>query len=239
MDSKLTRVPAKVKKAQERYAELAALYPRDLACEMVKAYMVDLPSPDDAVFLPGTNTEELEAEMQESFEDLEGASPEELAELERMKQGFRDIRGKKLSDLPGPTPEQDAAELEEEVDTAITNVLSSWLQTLHIYRKQQHNPPVDLLLTDTLEPVIPISFGSHMRLVMSSWREAPCNSVMLTPEQVGKLHEAFVAKLRPLIDAAPDGYVLWNEEFVIRKDLTQGRYVLQPSPTECKIIADF
>jgi hypothetical protein len=226
MDSKLTRVPAKVKKAQARYAELEALYSRDLAREMVKACMDAIPPPEDAVMLPGTSAEELEAEMKEGYGDLLGASPDQLAELEKMKQMFRDIRGKKLSELPGPTPEEDAAHLEEEVDTAIGNVLSAWINTLHIARMQQGDPPLGILLTDTLEPVIPISFGTESEM---TWQEAPCNSIAMTPEQVGKLHEAFAAQLRPFIDAAPEGYTLWNEKFVVKKD-AQGYCLLAPPP---------
>jgi hypothetical protein len=125
--------PTEGEKARSKYEFLLTLYPRDLAREMVKAYIDAIPPPDeDVVMLPGTTAEELEEEMREDFKDLEGASPEELAELEKMKQAFRDIRGKKLSELPKPTPEEEAVNLEEEVDTAIGNVLSSWMNTLHI-----------------------------------------------------------------------------------------------------------
>jgi hypothetical protein len=211
-----------------RYAELGALYPRDLVREMVKAYMDAMPLPEDAVLLPGTSEEELEVEMVKDLdpEDLAAASPDELVEHEKMKQLFRDIRGKKLSELPGSTPEEDASYLEEEVDTAIANVLSAWINTLHIARKQSDHPLGVVELTHTLEPVVPIRFGTNSEM---TWQEAPCNSVMLTPEQVSKLHEVFVEKLRPLIDAAPpfEGYAVLGKDLVIYRWASQS-YCLSP-----------
>lgn len=236
MDPKLIRDPAKVKKAQTRQEALLVLYPRDLVREMVKLCMdAELLPFEDLVILPNTSAEQLEAELAKDFKNLEGVSPDELAEFEKMNDSLRKVRGKKISELPGQslTEELFVAEIEEETETVIASVLNAWMQTLSIYRKQNHNPPLDLLLTDTLEPAVPIRFGKTPEI---TWQEAPCNSIMLTPEQVGKLHEAFAAKLRPLIDAAgPDGYVLWNEEFVIKKDVTQNRYCLRPSPTECSL----
>ncbi|TSC84656.1 MAG: hypothetical protein G01um101413_40 [Parcubacteria group bacterium Gr01-1014_13] len=226
MDSKPIRVPATVRKAQARYAKLEALYPRDFVREMVKAYTDALPPPDDAVFLPDTSPEELEAEMKEDPEDLAAASPDELAENEKMKQLFRDLRGKKLSELPEPTPEEDAAHLEEEVDTAIANVLSAWLSTLHIAQKQSDHP-FGVELNHTLEPVVPIRFGANPEM---TWQEAPCNSISMTPEQVGKLHEAFADKLRLLIDAAPpwEGYVVSGKDLVIYRWGSQSYCLRKP-----------
>lgn len=236
MDPKLIRVPAKVKKMQERYAELEALYPRDLAREMVKAYMDAIPPLEDAVILPGMNEDELEADMAqlEDREEFAAAIPEQLAEYEKMKQGFRDIHGKKWSELPPLTPEEDAAYLEEEVDNAITEVLLAWANTLHTSRKELGGADgVGISLADTFEPVISIRFGTGSK---KTWWQVPCRNTMLTPEQVGKLHEAFAEKLRPLVDAAlPNGYVLWDE-FVIRKE-ARGYYLCFPPTPDARVLA--
>jgi hypothetical protein len=79
-------------------------------------------------------------------------------------------------------------------------------------------------LTETLEPVVPIRFGSATPNM--TWQEAPCNSIAMTPEQVGKLHEAFAQNLLKLVDASPGGYVLWSKEFVVKKNF-QGYYLTE------------
>ena len=86
--------PAEGERAVTRYQALIALYPRDLVLGMIQAYYEALPPVDD-VMLPGMSAEELEAEMSKEFAVPDDTPPEALAELEQLKQGFRDIRGKK------------------------------------------------------------------------------------------------------------------------------------------------
>ncbi len=203
---------------EDKTEVLLALYPRDLAREMVKEYSAALPPPEDPVILPGMTVEELEKQLAELIPVTQDLSPEELVEAEKIKQSFRDVRGKKVSELPPPTPEEEAAEIEEEVDMAIANVLGAWINTLYEAWSQQLTPAsFGIMLTETLEPVTPINL-SYKSLGMT-WQKVVCESfISLTPEQVGKLHEAFAANLRPLIDAAPEGYVILSNEFYIRKD---------------------
>ncbi len=196
--------------AQERFEGLVALYPRDLVREMVKEYQAQ----QDAETVPMSDAakQELDAVLAKSFDDAEtdARNPEELAELQKMRTLF-DVSSP-------PTPEEEAIALEEEVNTAIRNVLSSWVNVLYLAHRpeeEDESRPFILPLTDTLEPVTPISFLDQPDMI---WQETPCNSIAMTPEQVGKLHEAFAAKLRPLIDAAgPNGYVLLTEDLVITK----------------------
>src|SRR5947209_8462684 len=85
--------PTQGEKAQKRYEALLDLYPRDLTREMVKAFM-DAQPPDDRVMLLDMSAEELEAELTKDFDGLEEAGPDELAEIDKMKQLFREVRGK-------------------------------------------------------------------------------------------------------------------------------------------------
>lgn len=208
--------PAEGEKAQGKYEALLALYPRDRAAEMMRAYYESLP-PQDGVILEGMSAEELETSLEDMCDGAADASPEELAAIEQMKQGFRDMRGKKLSDLPEPTPEEDAEFYAEQADTAIVQILNGWINTLWRMKDPKH--PVDPpLLTATLEPVTPILWGGK------TWQEMVAPVTGLTTEQVAELHAAFAAKLRRLIDAEPNGYVLWSEEFVIRKETSPRTY---------------
>lgn len=219
--------PAEGKKEQTWFEVLLALYPRDLAREMVKTFFYAVPI-DDKVMMPDMSAEELEVELAKSFDDVDAdakdANVKKLAEIEQIKQLFRDVRGKRLSEISPPTPEEDAAYIEAEVETAIAEVLKSWINMLYAARK--HAGGDDVRLTELLDHPTPIP----RRFSRLTWQEEPCNSIALTPEQVGKLHEAFVAKLRPLIDAAPEGYVLLSEKLVIKKD-AQGYCLLAlPAP---------
>lgn len=142
--------PAEAEKERSRYETLLALYPRERAREMIKAYL-DAEPVDDSVILPDTSAEELEAEMSTLDEGLDGADPQMRTEVEAMKQLFRDAFGE--ADGCG-----------------------------------------------------------------KDWLEAVCVSVALTPEQARELQASWAASLRTRIDAATDGYVLWSDDFVIRKD---------------------
>lgn len=212
--------PTEGEKAATRYETLLALYPRDRAREMIKAYLDTLPV-DDAVFLPDTSPEQLEAEMAELDEAFEDADPQVQAELDSMKQLFRDVRGKRPSELPQPTPEEEAEELEREVETAIAQMTSAWINMLYVVRSHAGGGEV-LLTEELLETDPPFTFDAPDEGV--HWLEACCNSIALSPEQARELQALWASKLRPLIDAAPEGYVLWGDEFVIKKGA--GGYVL-------------
>lgn len=198
--------PTEGEKARTRWQELEALYPRARAKEMVKAYIAALPL-DDAVILPETSAEQLEAEMAGMDDGLEDAPPEALAELEAMKQLFRDVRGKRPSELPPPTPEELDEEAERETEHAIAQLTSGWISMLHLARRRAGG--AEVVLSDDLLDAF--RGGTH-------WLEAQCNSSMLSPDQARELQAAWASNLKPLIDAAPGGYALWNDEFMIKKD---------------------
>lgn len=221
--------PAEAEKEPARHAALMALYPRDRAREMVKAYLDALPV-DDAVFLPDTSPEELEAEMASLDEGLQDAEPGIQDEVEAMKQLFRDVRGKRLSELPPLTPEEAAEELDGETETAIAQLMSSWFNMLWVARERAGGAEVPL--TDGLEAIPPVTVGAFGDAEDGGtpWLEAVCAGIALSPEQARELQTLWAAALRPLIDAAPDGYILWSDEYVIGKD-ARG-YVLRASPTK-------
>lgn len=217
--------PAEGEKARTRWEALLALYPRERAREMVQAYLDALPV-DDAVILPDTSAEELEAEMATLDGDLEDAPPEALAEIDAFKQLFRDARGKRPSELPQPKPEELAEEIEREAETAVAQLTSGWINML--YFASDRASGADVVLTgDLLEATPPVMLGMSAKDGVH-WLEAVCVSIALTHEQARELQALWVSNLRSLLDAAPDGYVLWDEKYVIKKDVRG--YVLTTAP---------
>ena len=200
---------------------LRMLYPRDLARTLIQAFN-DAQPQDDGVLLGGVTPEELEQLF--VGDDTESASSEETAEMQRMKQSLRDNLGKKIVDIPG-TPEADAEFLEKEIDTAISVVLSSWFSMLHIALTLANSQTVRL--TERLEPVTPILLNKRQPRL--TWQEASSNGISLTSEAVDQLYEAFVQRLRPLVDAAPNGLLLpCRPRYAICKDAQGYCLALRP-----------
>jgi hypothetical protein len=205
--------PTKAAEARRRYEHLQTLFPRGRIRAWIEENIAAMP-PDETVILPGMSAEELEAEMEEVLALPPDAPPDVAAELAKMKQLFRDTRGKKISELP-VSPEALVAEYEEETETAIAGILSAWMNVLHFARK--HSPPGSAVrLSETLEPVTSVRFG---HAGTTSWVEMACTNTALTPIQATAAHAEFASRLRPLIDGAPDGYVLWDDEHVIARDV--------------------
>lgn len=209
--------PTEDEKARTRYESLVALYPRDRAREMVRACLDAMTFDEDPVFMEGVTDAELDGFLSELAGPLEGATPEQLAEMEGAKQAFSDMRGKKLSELPPPTPEQDAAYVEGETETAVRQMTSAWIQMLWTARDRAGSGAV-LLTEELLEATPPVLVGRSSPEGGTHWLEACSVSVALSPGDARELQAAWAARLRPLIDASPDGYVLWSDEFVIKKE---------------------
>lgn len=189
--------PVEAKKAQSSSRSLMDLYPRDLAREMVKAYLDAMPPPTKSDY-----------ELEEEF--------------------FRRALGEKANEKPPSTPEWDAAydeaEIERETDKAIKQMSTCWKSMIGALRLRAKGGNVHL--NYLLEPSTPLNFGPGV-----TWLEASIVSLKLTVEQASKLHEAFVANLRPLIDATYEGYSLWGDDYIIL--MSWGGYcLLAPTTAE-------
>ncbi len=205
--------PAEGEAEVARFEALLGLYPLDRASEITKAYFEALP-PNDGVFLPETSAEELEAEMADAFALPDDASDEDRAEVEQMKQGFRQIRGKKVSEIE-TTPEEDAQFYAEEALTGLRQLFSGWAQTLYLWEKQEG---AGARLTDTFEPTGPIrAFGGK------TWQEIAGTPTPFTADEIAELHAVFAAKLRAAIDADPTFRLA--SDWTIKKD-AQGYHLV-------------
>jgi hypothetical protein len=98
-----------------------------------------------------------------------------------------------------------------------------------LYVARQRANGAAVALTEELDAVPPVLVGAFgdADAVGTHWLEAVCVSIALTAEQARELQALWASALRPLVDAEQDGYVLWSDEFIIKKD--GGGYVLRPA----------
>lgn len=165
---------------------LFALYNRPLVLRMTKAVLdTDKMTGMDTVFLPGMTLEEFDNDAKGMI-DI-GHVP--TVEEENFFNQMRSMVGKKLSDLPQLTAEEEQEYLDSETDIAISHLLASWISLLGVAAHKGH-----LKLSDLLVPIEPIKYSWSDTPI--DWMESICVSIALTKEQVAEVHAEFVATLK-------------------------------------------
>lgn len=213
------RTPAMIALAEKRMEALESLFPMDHCRELVKLALVQ----QDAQFAAGDPVvfpELAEEDLQKAQAELQNPnmSDEEKQGIQTLLSFF----GKRVSELPPLTAEEEAERLEDEVNTAAGNIVRAWLNALHFARGESGDKPVrlDSSLLPPSELTRCNGFG-ELDKNGYDWAEWLTNSLVLTAEQIRELMALFATRLIVVFDATlankPNGIEL-TEDILVRKD---------------------
>ncbi len=191
---KKSRSQAELDAGKQALENLMTLMPQDLARQFVQKVLArteEQLKKDNPVFLP------------------DGVSEEELKDLpEELQQGLRSLANTSYNDLPELPPEEKQEMEETMLNEVCWGLVCSWINILHIARKDTPDTEPTPLTDDLLPKMtVPESFFQMSRL--SNWQDCLGYAVIqngLTKEQALQIYAGFVANVRPLIEAMPTSY---------------------------------
>lgn len=183
---------------------LESVFPVDHCRELVKFALAEqyakllaenpvLYSPLDPEIIKGLEDPEIPEEVRERLEELVS------------------LAGRRVSDFPKPTQEEEDKEIEDKVATAVNIIVAGWVNVLHEAQCEVKNNQVRL--GNSLLP--PPELAQHEGV---GWDEWIANSLVLNAKQISELMLLFAIKLTPIFDAMiannPKGFELIDGIFI-------------------------
>lgn len=173
-----------------KIAGIAALVPRDVCLRLAdESDRLDDESGEDPVLFPAATAEEME-----EIGALAAGSEEERA----FAAFIREHAGKKLSEMPPPSPEMNEAMREERIEEMRCGLARSWFSIIFYCLRDSD----ELALDEDLLPACPLD-EMLVDQGFSTWKEIVSHALMtiLRDDLVPELLAAFAATMREKLAA--------------------------------------